>query len=104
MSVNNGFYDSCQARGCYTCPLGTGALAGTGLTEIVAGPPGNTGSGMTGGGTAWLTTTAPVVPGETITLELMLFDVSDNALDSITLLDSFQWSVMPSGVGTGPAG
>lgn len=91
VSVNNGFFDECVASGCYTCPGGAASLAGTGM-EI----------GNTGGATRWLTTTAPVVPGETITLEFTIFDVSDNILDSNVLLDGFEWSIDPSGVGTGP--
>lgn len=81
----------CTTKGCYTCPQGNGELAGTGM-EV----------GNTGGGTQWLETTAPIVPGETITLELSVFDVSDNILDSLALLDAFEWSIDPSGVGTVP--
>lgn len=87
VSVNNGFFDVCQVKGCNTCPGGTGELAGTGM-------------GTTGGGTVWLTTTAPVVPGETMQIEFMIFDVSDTILDSLTILDNFQWSIDPSSVGT----
>ncbi len=94
VSVNNGFFEVCQPKGCYTCPSGLGGLAGTGMQL-------NSGStGPTGGATNWLTTTAPVVGGETITMEFMVFDVSDNILDTNVLLDSFQFSVTPSGVGT----
>ncbi len=89
VSVNNGFFDYCAAKGCNTCPLGTGALAGTGMTN-----------GNTGGGTSWLTTTAPIVPGEVMQIEFIIFDVSDHILDSLTLLDDFEWSLDPSGVGT----
>jgi hypothetical protein len=100
ISVNNGFFDLCQADGCYTCPNGTGALAGTGMQLIdnIWCLP----SGTTGGGTVWLETTAPIVPGETIELYLMVFDVSDAILDSLVLLDDFQWSIDPSDVGTTP--
>jgi hypothetical protein len=87
VSVNNGFFDVCAPKGCNTCPSGTAELAGTGM-------------GTTGGGTVWLTTQAPIVPGETITLEFTVFDVSDQILDSLVLLDNFQWSVDPSGVTT----
>ena len=87
VSVNNGFFDVCIPKGCYTCPLGSGALAGTGMET-------------TGGATNWLTTTAPVLPGETITLEFMVFDVSDGILDTNVLLDQFEFSIMPSMVGT----
>ena len=93
LSVNNGFYDLCVPKGCYTCPQGTGQLQGTGMQL-----------NNTGGGTVWLQTTAPVVPGETMLLELMVFDVSDGILDSLVLLDAFTWSIMPSSVGTGPPG
>lgn len=93
VSVNNGFFELCVPKGCYTCPNGTGQLAGTGMQLS-----------NTGGGTVWLQTTAPVVPGETMVLEMMVFDVSDNILDSLVLLDAFEWSINPSGVGTGPPG
>lgn len=89
LSVNNGFFESCVAKGCYTCPLGAGPLAGTGLQLS-----------NTGGGTKWLTTSSPIVPGETITLDLTIFDVSDGILDSNVLLDNFRWSLTPSSVVT----
>jgi len=91
VSVNNGFFEHCTPTGCYTCPVGSGALAGTGM-EL----------GNTGGGTVWLTTSSPIVPGETMVLDLTIFDVSDNILDSLVLLDGFQWSIDPSDVGTEP--
>jgi len=56
-------------------------LAGTGF------------EGGVGGGTGWLTTTAPVIPGETITLEFSIYDVADGIYDSTVLIDNFQWSV-----------
>ncbi len=98
VSVNNGFFDVCNVRGCQTCPAGTGALAGTGMDMVTSAP--GYGNGATGGATNWLLTTAPVVPGETITVEFTVFDVSDSVLDSLTLLDQFEWSVTPSTVGT----
>jgi hypothetical protein len=91
LSVNNGFFDICQPKGCYNCPSGTGPLQGTGMQL-----------NNTGGGTVWLQTSAPIVPGETINLYLMVFDVSDNILDSLVLLDNFLWNINPSDVGTIP--
>jgi len=90
-SVNNDFFSICTPKGCHTCPLGTGALVGTGMEDS-----------MTGGGTPWLTTTAPAVPGEILELQLMVFDVSDDILDSLILLDGFQWLAEDPGVTTGP--
>ena len=48
--------------------------------------------GGVGGGTTWLTTTAPVVPGETITLDLIVFDVVDGEYATNILLDGFTWT------------
>jgi hypothetical protein len=93
VSVNNGFFDVCPIQGCYTCPSGTAPLLGTGMD-----------TGGYGGGTDWLQTTAPVVPGETMVLQLMVFDVSDNILDSLVVVDAFSWSLDASMVGTGPPG
>ena len=42
-------------------------------------------------GTKWLTTNAGIVPGETFTLVLAIFDMSDSALDSYAFIDNFQW-------------
>jgi hypothetical protein len=87
VSVNNGFFDVCVPKGCYTCPAGSGALNGTGM-------------GTTGGATKWLTTDAPIVPGETMQLDLMIFDVTDTWLDSNALLDNFRWNLATVAVGT----
>lgn len=90
VSVNNGFFQVCGGNGknCGTCPSGTGPLAGTGFDTL------------SGGGTDWLTTDAPVVSGETITLDLTVFDVSDHTLDSLIVLDNFRWSSLPATVNT----
>ena len=49
-----------------------------------------------GGGTGWLTTTSPVVPGETVTLRFIIFDEGDHILDSAVLIDNFQWQLTPA--------
>ena len=43
-------------------------------------------------GTKWLSTQAPVTPGETITVIFAIFDLSDSILDSMVILDNFQWN------------
>jgi len=90
VSVNNGFFQDCAGNGknCGSCPFGTDALAGTGFDQV------------SGGATEWLTTDAPVVPGETITLDIMVFDVSDHILDTSVLLDNFRWDLNPVVLGT----
>jgi hypothetical protein len=48
-------------------------------------------------GTNWLTTTAGVTPGETITVVFAIFDLSDPILDSYAFIDNFQWGCEPTG-------
>jgi hypothetical protein len=56
-------------------------------------------------GTHWLSTTAPVAPGEQITLVLAVFDLSDDLLDSYVFLDNFEWGCdSASAPTTEPAG
>ena len=90
VSVNNGFFQDCggNGKGCGTCPFGTAALAGTGFDTV------------NGGATEWLTTQAPITPGETMTLDLMVFDVGDHIFDTLVLLDNFRWSPQTSTVNT----
>jgi hypothetical protein len=91
VSVNNGFFDVCggNLQNCGNCPSGTAELAGTGMDA-----PAN------GGGTTWLTTDAPVVSGETLVLDLVIFDVGDHAFDSLVLLDNFRWGLNTTAVTT----
>jgi hypothetical protein len=87
ISVNsNQFFTTCTPKSGYPCPDGTAGLAGTGYQGE-------------GGATKWLQTTAPVKPGETITLRFVIWDTSDQAWDSSVLIDNFRWSAEPS---TGP--
>jgi hypothetical protein len=52
------------------------------------------------GATAWLTTSAPVVPGEVVTVDFHIWDTSDTSLDSLVLIDDFQWLIEPTEVVT----
>jgi hypothetical protein len=65
------------------CFLGSGALAGTGFD-----PDDDAATG-------WLHNVAPVIPGEEITLDLYIFDVSDALWDSTVLLDNLHWHFIP---------
>ena len=49
-----------------------------------------------GGGTGWLTTTSPGVPGEIATLKFVLFDEGDHQYDTAVIIDNFQWQLMPA--------
>jgi hypothetical protein len=70
----------------YTCPLGRGELAGTGFE----------GDGDQDGATSWLETKAGVVPGETITIQFVIWNTGDHILQSTVLLDNFKWDATPT--------
>jgi hypothetical protein len=103
VSVNNGFFDRCTAgivTGCSyngnamdpsVCAAGTSELQGTGFSGIIqtrCQPPQ---SATDGGATGWLTTHAPIAPGETFTLDLMIWNTGDTDLDSSVLIDNWKW-------------
>ncbi len=97
-SVNLNFFDRCVAgeTGCFGtpgfnfCAGGSAELAGTGYDTADPSNPCGAPTSI-GGGTGWLTTEAPIIPGETITLEFMLWDSSDGIYDSSVILDDFHW-------------
>jgi hypothetical protein len=83
LSLNTAFWDSCVPQGCFTCPAGTLALVGTGLELGV------------GAATKWLEIASPVIPGEEITLRILVFDGSDGIGDSLLLVDGLAWDLVP---------
>jgi hypothetical protein len=54
-----------------------------------------------GGGTGWLQTSAPVVPGEILKIQFSIWDSSDELWDSIVLVDDWAWSASPATIQTG---
>ena len=80
ISLNAGFLDYKDAPNSYDCPAPCQA-------------PELQGTAMQGhAGTKWLATTAGVVPGEDFTIVFAIFDLSDNILDSVVILDNFEWN------------
>jgi hypothetical protein len=83
VSVNNGFLEICKegthGGKTFDCPLGKADLDGTGFES--------------GGATGWLRTSAPIEPGETITIRFAIWDMGDDTHDSTVLLDNWQWDV-----------
>jgi len=122
ISVNNAFFTTCEAIECYDSsiyPIQSGpdsnndgcvdVLSCNEDTNLCEGPFGACPDGADdiaaftpdlayAGATGWLTTQVPVIPGEELTLDFHIWDTSDAALDSLVLLDSFQW-IFQSGVG-----
>ena len=122
ISVNNAFFTTCEAIACYDSsvyPIQSGpdadndgcvdVLTCNEDTNLCEGPFGACPDGADdiaafttdlayAGATGWLTTQVPVIPGEELTLDFHIWDTSDAALDSLMLLDSFQW-IYQSGIG-----
>ncbi|MDB4954977.1 MAG: hypothetical protein JWO36_2546 [Myxococcales bacterium] len=88
-------------RGTISSCASTAELAGTGMepADPGAGFLGCTGAQI-GGGTGWLSTSGNVVGGEIIKVRIAIWDTSDHALDSLAVIDNFQWSVTASQPGT----
>jgi hypothetical protein len=75
---------NCPAQPNPYCPAGTGELQGNGFLDAY-------GSFEDGGATLWLETQAPIGPAEEFSIRFAIFDTSDPAYDSTTLIDSFEW-------------
>ncbi len=75
--AKSGLFAVCAPQDAYPSCTGDTLLAGTGYE----------GHGATG----WLKVRGNVVPEETITLRLALWDSGDHRLDSLVLLDNFTW-------------
>jgi hypothetical protein len=108
---NTGLFQQCK-NGSTGCALGatagsistctsTNELTGTGMDPVASGLFASCGTNnLTGGGTGWLITAGNVVGGEIITLRIALWDTSDGNLDSLSIIDKFEWSIEPSQPGT----
>lgn len=83
VSVNAGFFSVTSGP----------KLTNTGLDGLCAGQ-------ICGGSTDWLETSAPVMPGETITIQLAIWDQSDHLWDSTVLVDNWKWSLSPASIQT----
>jgi len=84
-----GLFKQCvnqPSKGVTSC-VGTDELQGTGFEA--------------NGATSWLVTRGNVVPGEVITLRFAIWDLTDHILDSMVLIDNFQWQSQNFTPGTG---
>ncbi|MBT6178511.1 MAG: hypothetical protein HOI23_14790 [Deltaproteobacteria bacterium] len=126
VSVNNAFFTTCDALSCYDsdhyfmqtllapdsnsdgCVDALSCNSATNLCETSLGacPDGSsdvlafTNNVEAAGATGWLTTSAPVVPGEEITLNFHIWDTGDSAYDSLVIIDNFQWLIEPTELST----
>ena len=116
VSVNNAFFTTCAAQNCgYSfygqdiypfdgCPDSLECTGGYCVNDYGACTDGAAGvlayvdDNDQAGATSWLTTQAPVVPGEVITLDFHIWDTSDAKFDSLVLLDNFEWRIDPTSV------
>jgi hypothetical protein len=110
VSVNIAFFDVCDPAGigsfaslCFSgscpsppmpyCPSGVSQLQGSGFDA-------QTGWGDAGA-TSWLGTAAPIKGGQEFTIRFAIWDTGDEALDSTTLVDHFEWVANGGTVNTG---
>ncbi len=77
-TINAGFFDVCPVSATFPQCMGDAELNGINFSGE-------------GGGTGWLKTVAPVVPGSAITIDFTIFDEGDDIYDSIAILDNFRW-------------
>ncbi len=70
-----------------TIKPGDPLLVGTGFPDAFDGFPG----ASAGAGTGWFTAKASATPGETFTVAISIFDMGDDILDTIGLIDKFRW-------------
>ena len=96
ITVNNNYF---VVTDCQTMFHITG-FTGMGFDLEYGFPPAtpctsNAGFTNDAGSTGWLTTTAPVTPGETITLRFSIWDEGDGVYDSAVFIDNFQWDTVP---------
>ena len=105
-SMNLNFFDRCVAgaTGCSGgppgfnfCSGGKSELNGTGYDAPNMGCNADGSNSSTGGGTGWLMTESPVVPGETMTIQFIIWDSTDGVYDSSVIFDNFHWLVAPVG-------
>jgi hypothetical protein len=102
VSVNNGLFSipgwPPPASGVNTLLNGTGF---DGVCNNAISGSKYTASSICGGSTGWLQTSAPVKPGEQITMIFNVWDTGDHKWDSTVLLDNWTWSTQTASVGTG---
>jgi hypothetical protein len=103
LSVNNNFFQVCtpsvetgcsgNKTGTSVCKLGPDELAGTGFSDPQQAYCSQTST--SGGATSWLTSQAPIGPGDTLTIEFIIWDTGDWQYDSSVLIDNFTWVPNP---------
>ncbi len=93
----NGTTGCSGTAGSITTCTGTSMLAGTGFDDpSTRCDP----TSLFGGATGWLETRGNVTPGEIMTLRIAVWDTSDHVLDSLAVVDGFQWSTEVAQPGT----
>lgn len=95
ISVNNALLRVCEpgmyGGKMFDCSLGAEELVGTSFEGTAQCGDSGFDTEATHAATGWLRTQAPVTPGSVITLRLAIWDSGDNNLDSLVLVDNFQW-------------
>ena len=91
--AKSGLFTVCCPRNAFPSCQGDEELKGTPFT------PNQCPGGMIGavtmenahGATGWLEVKGNIVPGEEFKLRMAIWDTNDHVLDSMVLIDNFQW-------------
>ncbi|MBQ9394322.1 MAG: choice-of-anchor L domain-containing protein, partial [Proteobacteria bacterium] len=124
VSVNNAFFTSCVAPACkdkdamysiktdgcpgiFDCKSNQCGTCEDGIKDVYAyiqnpysGKGAANQSDNRGGGTTWLTTTAPIPGGKVFNIDFYIWDTHDNIFDSSVILDNFRWRCGKTYTGT----
>ena len=102
--AKSGLFNVCCPRAAYPSCQGDDELKGTPFT------PNQCPSGVVGavtmenahGATGWLEVRGNIVPGEEFKLRMAIWDTNDHVLDSMVLIDNFQWYEVAGKPGIAP--
>ena len=102
--AKNGLFTVCCPRNAYPSCQGDEELKGTPYTlnQCPSGMLGSVNMENAHGATGWLEVRGNIVPGEDFKLRMALWDTNDHALDSMVLLDNFQWYEIAQKPGIAP--
>ncbi|MBO4711863.1 choice-of-anchor L domain-containing protein [bacterium] len=102
--AKSGLFNVCCPRNAYPSCQGDEELKGTPFTpnQCPSGVIGAVNMENAHGATGWLEVRGNIVPGEEFKLRMAIWDTNDHVLDSMVLIDNFQWYEVAGKPGIAP--
>ena len=102
--AKSGLFNVCCPRNAYPSCQGDDELKGTPFTpnQCPGGVIGAVTMENAHGATGWLEVRGNIVPGEEFKLRMAIWDTNDHVLDSMVLIDNFQWYEVAGKPGIAP--